>query len=130
MEHIQTAWKPQRRNGKYPEKPDWVPDDIYKSAAAAKRQYNADWDYWVWGVAQQYNVSQAEAEVACVRGIKKEFYKVRMVYGPRIGTWFEQYLDMGDIFDKIKHPEYLPELGYRQGSMSIEVKKDERSDTE
>lgn len=130
MAHIQTAWKPSRRNIKISERPDWVPDEIYKTAVAAKYQYNADWDFWVYDVALRYNVSQAEAEEACVRGIKKEFYKTRFVYGPRIGTWFEEFLDMGDIFNKIKHPEYLPELGYRQGSMSIEVKENERTESE
>lgn len=126
MSHVQTTWKPSRRNIKIEERPEWVPQEIYDSALASKRQYNQDWEYWVWGVSQQYNVNQAEAEVACMRGIKKEFYKVKLVYGPRIGTWFEQFLDMGDIFNKISHPEYLPELGYRQGSMSIEVKDNGR----
>jgi len=128
MAHIQTTWKPSRRNVKYDDRPEWVPDEIYKSAVAAKKQYNEEWEYWVWGVAQQYNVSQAEAEDACIRGLQKEIYKTKMVYGPRVGTWFEQYMDMGDIYRKVTHPEYLPELGYRQGSMSIEVKKDERSE--
>lgn len=123
---IQTGWKPSRRNIKIDERPEWVPDDIYKTAVAAKYQYNADWDFWVYDVSQRYNVSQAEAEAACFRGIKKEFYKVRFVYGPRIGTWFEQFLDMGDIFNKFNHPDYLPELGYRQGSMSIEVNNERK----
>lgn len=126
MAEVITTWQPKRKKVKIQEKPDWVPDEVYFSAAAAKRQFNQDWEFWVWGVAQQYNVSQAEAEVACMRGIKKEFYKMRLVYGPRIGTWFEEFLEMGDIFNKIAHPEYLPELGYRQGSMSIEV-NNERS---
>lgn len=129
MAEIQVGWKPNKRNVKYEEKPDWVPDNIYKTAVAAKRSYNEDWEFWVYGVSQQYNVSQAEAEEACIRGIKKEFYKWQFVYGPRIATWFEQYLDMGDIFNKIKHPEYLPELGYRQGSMSLEVKDGTREST-
>ena len=125
MSHIQTGWKPSRRKVKYPPRPDWVPDEIYKSTVSAKKTYNEGWEYWVWGVAQQYNVSQSEAEMACMRGIQKELYKIRFIYGPRIGTWFEQYLEMGDIFTKINHPEYLPELGYRQGSMSIEVKPED-----
>ena len=126
MSNVITSWLPKKNKVKIQEKPDWVPNEIYLSACAAKRQYNQDWEYWVWGVSQQYNVSQAEAEVACMRGIKKEFHKTRFVYGPRIGTWFEEFMEMGDIFNKIQHPEYLPELGYRQGSMSIEV-NNERS---
>ena len=122
MANIALTWKPNKRNITYAERPEWVPNEIYQVAVTSKRKYNEDWEFWVWEVAQNYNVSQAEAEDACIRGIKKEFYKIRFIYGPRVGQWFEEYLDMGDIFSKVKHPEYLPELGYRQGSMSIEVK--------
>ncbi len=48
MFNIQVSWKPQKRKTKYPEKPDWVPTDIYNSAVSAKRTYNEGWDYWVW----------------------------------------------------------------------------------
>lgn len=135
---IQTTWKPSRRNIIIHEKPDWVPQEIYDTAKAAKTQYNADWEFWVWGVSQQYNVSQAVAEDACIRGLQKEIYKIQIAYttmygadfGVRLGKWFEEFLDMSSIFSKVKMPEFVPELGYRLGSMSIEVKQNERRESE
>lgn len=111
------------------EAPDWLPEEVYKEACAHKRHYNAGWEEWVYHVALQHNVSQAVAEDACIRGIQKEFYKTRLAYaktygeelGNRVGVWFEQFMEMGDIFNKVKHPEYLKELGYEHGTKPIGV---------
>lgn len=108
---IQAGWKPTLRNVVYQEKPDFVPDWVYTMAMNAKYHYNAQWEFWVFLVSQEYNVSQAQAEDACIRGIKKEINRFKLTYGDKIGTWFEEFLDMKDIFEKVKHPEYLPKLG-------------------
>jgi hypothetical protein len=51
------------------------------------------------------------AEDACIRGIQKEINRLKLIYGDRVGQWFEEFLDMGDIFRKVLHPDYLPKLG-------------------
>lgn len=108
---VLTGWKPQVRNITYQPKPEWVPEWVYVQAKAAKDHYNRDWDFWVYAVSQQYNKSMAESEDACIRGVKKEILRQYLVYGPKIGRWFEEFLDMKDIFRKVRHPEYLPKLG-------------------
>lgn len=107
---VLTSWKPKLRNITYQEKPDWVPEWVYVQAKVAKDHYNRDWEFWVYEVSKQYNVGQAEAEDACIRGIKKEILRQYLVYGDKVGKWFEDFLDMGDIFTKVKHPEYITKL--------------------
>lgn len=108
---ILNTWRPKIRNITYSEKPEWVPDWLYVQAKAAKDHYNRDWEFWVNEVAKQYNCSQALAEDACIRGIKKEILRQYLVYGDKLGKWFEEFLDMKDIFSKVKHPDYLSKLG-------------------
>ena len=105
------SWRPSRRNITYSEKPEEIPEYVYSEAKTAKFQYNENWEYWVWMVSRDYNCSIAEAEDACIRGIKKAILQLKLVYGDKIGQWFEDYLDMGDIFNKVTHPIYLPKLG-------------------
>ena len=107
---ILTTWKPSLRRCVFQERPDDIPDEVYKQAVAAKRQYNENWEFWVYLVSQDFNVSQGEAEEACIRGIKREILKLYVIYGDRIGKWFEEYLEMGDIFNKIRYPIYVPRL--------------------
>jgi hypothetical protein len=95
----------------YEPKPDFVPVAVYNEAQAAKRFYNADWEFWVHQVSQDYNKPLAEAEDACIRGLKKVLLQVQLVYGDRVGKWYEDYLDMSSIFTKVSHPIYLPQLG-------------------
>jgi len=108
---VQTTWVPKARNVVYQEKPDEIPEWVYTQAQTAKRQFNENWEFWVWQVSQDYNCSQAMAEDACIRGIKKEILRHKHVYGDKIGQWFEDYLDMKDIFSKVSHPEYVNQLG-------------------
>lgn len=108
---IQTGWKPTLRNCTYHEKPDWVPDWVYTTAMSAKYNYNDRWEFWVHKVSLDNNCSVALAEDACIRGIKQEINRFKFTYGDKIGTWFEQFLEMSDIFDKVKHPEYIKVLG-------------------
>lgn len=108
---IPISWRPNIRNTEYQPKPDFVPDWVYTEAMAAKYHYNVMWEYWVWLEAQRHNKSIAETEDACIRGIKKELLRMKFMYGDKIGKWYEEFLDMGDIFQKVKHPEYLPKLG-------------------
>lgn len=110
MANVHTTWVPKKRNIFYQLCPVDIPEWVYIIAQNAKRFYNEDWEFWVWNVAQDYNVSQAEAEDACIRGIKKEILRMYLVWGNRVGRWFEEYLDMNDIFDKVKHPEYVNRL--------------------
>lgn len=105
---IQTGWTPKKRNVRYQEKPDFVPDWVYTEAVTAKKFYNEDWEFWVWNVSRDNNCSQALAEDACIRGLKKTILQMYTVYGDRIGRWYEDYLDMKDIFSKVKHPDYVP----------------------
>lgn len=114
-----TNWKPSLRNITVAERPDWVPVPIYQEALAAKRHYNAAWDWWVYEVSRTHNVPMAEAEEACVRGVKKEIAKTKFIYGDKIGTWFEEFLDMSSIFNKTQHPDYYNELGYRAGGYEL-----------
>lgn len=107
---LASSWRPRMRNITYSERPDFVDDAVYAQAKAAKWTYNANWEQWVWETAQRFNVNQAQAEDACIRGIKKEILKQYVVYGPQVGKWFEEFLDMGDIFNKVKHPEYQLKL--------------------
>ena|SRR2546429_326156 len=108
---ISTTWQPKKRNIKLYPKPDYVPDWVYTQALTIKRAYNENWEFWVWQVSQHDNVSLALAEDACIRGIKKEINRFKLVYGPKVGQWFEEFLEMGDIFRKVTHPDYLPKLG-------------------
>jgi hypothetical protein len=106
------SWRPNKKQGvTFPVKPEWVPDWVYTQAMTAKRNYNENWEFWVWEVSKEYNVSVAEAEDACIRGIQREINRYKLVYGNKIGNWFEEFLDMGDIFSKVNHPIYLPKLG-------------------
>lgn len=116
---VKTGWKPTLRNCTYEPQPDFVPDEVFKEAQAAKRNYNSGWEFWVWQTAQDYNVSQAEAEDACIRGLQREINRFKLVWGDKIGSWWEEYLDMKDIYSKVKHPEYLKELGYVHGTQPI-----------
>lgn len=103
-------WQPKVRNCVYQPKPDDIPQPVYTEAQCAKRYYNEKWEFWVWQTAQEYNVSVAEAEDACIRGLKKSILQIYFVYGDKIGRWYEDYLDMGDIFNKVSHPIYLNKL--------------------
>ena len=104
------TWVPKLRQIILQPKPDFVPDWVYTEAITAKRFYNAEWEFWVFKIAQDYNCSQAKAEDACIRGIKKELAKMKFVYGDKIGKWFEEYLDMDSVFATVKHPEYTKKL--------------------
>lgn len=108
---IVTSWRPKKRNVVYQEKPDWLPQDIYTEALAAKKTYNEEWEFWVFEVANDYGVSLPEAEDACIRGIRKALYRVKFVYGDKVAKWYEEFLGMSDLFTKVQHPEYLPKLG-------------------
>lgn len=105
------SWRPKKRNVIFPPKPEWVPEWVYIQAQVAKRNYNENWEFWIYQTSKQFNCSIPEAEDACIRGIKKEINRQLLVYGPKVGKWFEEFLDMGDIFRKVSHPEYLPKLG-------------------
>lgn len=107
---ILNSWKPSIRTCVFQEKPDFVPDEVYKEALGHKRHYNERWEFWVYLVSKDFNCSQAEAEEACIRGIKREFLKMRFIWGDRIGQWFEEFMEMDGVFKNIKLPEYLPKL--------------------
>src|SRR5258708_32151855 len=108
---IATTWKPRKRNIILYPKPDWVPDWVYTQAITAKRAYNENWDFWVWQESRNNNRSISETEDAGIRGVQKEMHRFKLVYGDKIGKWFEEFMEMGDLFRKVKHPEYLPKLG-------------------
>ena len=103
---VQKTWKPQLRNIVFSERPDWVPEWVYTEAMTAKRFYNGMWEFWVWEESKRHNVSQAVAEDACIRGLKIAIDRIKYVYGSKIGQWYEDFLDMTDIFTKVKHPDY------------------------
>lgn len=105
------TWMPKRRSVYYAEKPPEIPDAVYQQALVAKRAYNENWEFWVWQVSIQDNVPLNVAEDACIRGIKKEVLRHKFIYGDKIGEWFERFLDLGDIFNKVKHPDYIARLG-------------------
>ena len=108
---IQTGWVPKERNCVYQEKPGFVPEGVYKEALAAKRHYNANWEWWVFNTMQEYNVNEAEAWEACKRGILKEFLKWEVIYGDQVGKWCREFMEMDDIFNGLKLPEYKLEIG-------------------
>lgn len=101
------TWTPKLRNIRFTEKPEWVPEWVYVEAKAAKRYYNEQWEFWVYLTAQSENCSQSLAEDACIRGLKKAINRLKFVYGDKIGQWYEEFLEMGDIFDKVKHQEII-----------------------
>lgn len=101
------TWQPKLRQITFSPKPDYVPEMVYSEAMAAKRSYNAEWEFWVFLESQNYNCSQAVAEDACIRGLQKALHRVSFVYGDKVGKWYEEFLDMGDIFRKVKHPDYI-----------------------
>lgn len=106
------SWRPNKRKAvQFSDQPDFVPDAIYQEAKAAKKFYNEEWEFWIWNVARDYNCSVPEAEDACIRGLKKTLLQVHLVYGDKIAKWYEDFLEMGDIFSKVNHPIYLPKLG-------------------
>jgi hypothetical protein len=99
-------WRPKRRSVYYSGRPEWIDDWVYTEAVTAKKFYNEEWEFWVWQEAMNRNVSQAVAEDACIRGLKQALDRVKFVYGDKAGKWYLEYLDMGDIFRKVQHPEY------------------------
>lgn len=105
------SWKPSIRNIKLYDRPDWVPEVVYTEAVGAKYNYNAMWEFVVHRTASDYNVSQQIAEEAMLRGLDKEFKKMHVIWGDRIGQWFEDFMEMGDIFTKIKLNSYQAKLG-------------------
>lgn len=107
---IQPSWQPKKRNVRYYDRPEWVPDWVYTEAQIAKKCYNEDWEFWVYQVSLEHNCSQAEAEDACIRGLKKAILQLYVVYGPKVGKWYEDFLEMGDIFTKVSHPNYIAQL--------------------
>ena len=111
------SWRPKLRHVTYQKRPEYVPEPIYKEAQAAKRFYNAEWEFWVFMVSREFNCSIPIAEDACIRGLKKVLLQALFVYGEKVGKWYEHFLDMGDIFSKVhKWPEFLPKLdGIRRG---------------
>lgn len=100
------GWRPKKRPVYYAARPDWIDDWVYVEALTAKRFYNEDWEFWVWNESLNSNVSQAIAEDACIRGLKKALDRIKFVYGDKVGQWYLDYLDLGDLFTKVKHPEY------------------------
>lgn len=100
------SWRPKKRPIYYAARPDWIDDWVYVEALTAKRFYNEDWEFWVWNEALSSNVSQAVAEDACIRGLKKALDRVRFVYGDKVGKWYLEFLDIGDLLTKVKHPNY------------------------
>lgn len=113
---ILSDWKPSLRTCVFQDRPDWVPDEVYKEALAAKRHYNAAWEFWVYMVSKDYNCSMALAEDACIRGIKKEMLRIKHIYGDALGKWYEEFLEMGDIFNKVKYADYVMQLGDINGT--------------
>lgn len=105
------SWRPSLRNVKYQEKPEDIPQAVYQEAVCAKQFYNEKWEFWVWQVAEEHNVPMSEAEDACIRGLKKAILQINHVYGDKIARWYEDFLDMGDIFNKVNHPIYINKLG-------------------
>lgn len=99
-------WRPKKRSVYYQEKPLWLDDWVYIEALTAKRFYNEEWEFWVWQESLRENVSQAIAEDACIRGLKKALDQIKFVYGDKVGQWYLEFLEMGDIFRKVQHPEY------------------------
>lgn len=109
---ILLSWRPKIRQVTFTPKPEWLDRAVYNEALSAKRFYNEQWEFWVWQVSQDYNCPVNEAEDACIRGLKKVMDQIKFVYGDRISKWYIDFLDMGDIFSKTKHPEYInPTLG-------------------
>jgi hypothetical protein len=100
------SWRPKRRQVYYTEQPDFVPDWVYTEAVTAKRFYNENWEFWVYLEATQANVSQAKAEDACIRGLKTALDRTDFVFGPQVGKWYREFLDMDDILNKVVHPIY------------------------
>lgn len=111
MAIIQTTWKPSIRNITFEDRPDFIDKSVYVEALAAKRFYNGMWEYWVFEESQKANVSQAIAEDACIRGIKTAINRIKFIYGDKVGQWYEDFLDMKDIFTKVKHFEHVKKLG-------------------
>lgn len=111
------TWMPKVRNVVFEPKPTEIPEYIYNEAMAAKRFYNEQWEFWVWtewrdkchetGTDVPVNV----VEDACIRGLKKALNRVKYVHGDAIGEWYERFLDMSDLFNKVKHPDYVKQLG-------------------
>lgn len=99
-------WRPKKRSVYYSRKPEWVDDWVYTEALTAKKFYNEDWEFWVWQESLKQNCNQAIAEDACIRGLKIALDRIKFVYGDNVGRWYLDFLDMGDIFRKVAHPDY------------------------
>ena len=112
------TWMPKARNVVFEPKPPEIPDHIYNEAMTAKRFYNEQWEFWVWTEwrdkchAEGADIPVNVVEDACIRGLKKAINRVKYVHGDAIGEWYERFLDMGDLFNKVKHPDYIKQLGY------------------
>jgi hypothetical protein len=100
------SWRPKKREVYYQDRPDWVPAWVYTEALAAKRYYNENWEFFVWQTSLDYNVSQAKAEDACIRGLKTAIDRLDFVYGPKVAKWYREFMEMDSIINKVKHPEY------------------------
>lgn len=109
---LKLTWRPKRRNIKDPPpKPDFVPGWVYAEALAARRFYNENWEFWVWEESRRHNKPVPETEDACIRGLKKALLQAEVIYGSRVGKWYEEFLDMSDIFSKVRNwPEFIRKL--------------------
>ncbi len=105
------SWMPRLRNVSYSPRPPEIPLPVYNEAVAAKKFYNEQWEFWVYEEAQRNNLPLPKVEDACIRGLQKAIFQIKFVWGDKIARWYEDYLDMGDIFRKVNHPTYLNQLG-------------------
>ncbi len=101
---ITSSWTPnEHRTVGYKPKPENIPDFLYNEAVAAKKQYNENWEFWVQDVANTHNITFGQAEIACIKGIDRACQNVLSVYGPRLGKWFVDFLEMESVFSKVKN---------------------------
>lgn len=101
---ITSTWTPNEyRTVSYQPKPEAIPDWLYSEALAAKKQYNEGWEFWVQDVANTHNITFGQAEIACIKGIDKACQNIKIQYGPRLGKWFIDFLEMESIFEKVKN---------------------------
>lgn len=99
---ITSTWTPnEKRTTSYQPKPEQIPEWLYAQALAAKKQYNEGWEVWVQDVANKHNITFGQAEIACIKGIKRESDYIKQIYGPKLGGWFVDYLEMESVFNKV-----------------------------
>jgi len=88
--------------GYYPNKPPFVPEDLWTQAQSDRNMYDNYWGMLIQQVANAYNVSLKEAEEAQRKGIYRYYLYLRFQsnYSKETVDWYVKYVGLERFFPK------------------------------